>query len=354
MSRSLVLAAIVICIFVSGCSKLFQNPFSSGDDDDDGRPSAQPNRVIEPTAKFSVAIGGVAPGRDELVIYDNLESVRDFTGHTLECAPDDPIVILRPRPDFDSLAAGSGAKIVATDAGVTAIRCTVDGEEMENSWEVTVPPQYLIQIFVAEAGQQIAEEANLDSDNNVKLDSQSKTANALGAVIRNRINMINTADDPELFSADVLRYDIEPPASYYDEVITAPGQFSPTSPQDITHDTFENAQDRNFLDGEWLTAYDQAVLAAAGIFNGDIADLTGGSFAFFSPTEEEWNTISLAWNMNYTAIPEGAGFSDANFPSLAPIQLLIHPDVWKYADGRPAFVFARMRSPENFAIVNTP
>lgn len=353
MSRSLVLTAIVICIFVSGCSKIFQNPFA-GDDDDDGRPSALPSRVIEPTAKFSVAIGGVAPGRDELVIYDNLENVRDFSGRTLECAPDDPIVILRPRPDFDSLAAGSGAQLVATDAGVTAIRCTVDGEEMENSWEVTVPPQYLIQILLAEAGAQIADEAELGDDNNVTLGSQSKTANALGAAIRNRINFINMYDNPELFAADARRYDIEPPASYYDEVIMAPGQFSPTSPQDMTHDIFENAQDRNFLDEEWLTAYDQAVLTAAGIFNGDIADSTGGSFAFRSPDEEEWRLIATAWTLRYLAIPENSGFTDASFPTLAPIQILIHPDVWTYTDGRPAFVFARQRQPENSVIVNTP
>lgn len=353
MHKFLVPTAVVICIIFSGCSKIFRNPFA-GDDDDDGRPSALPSRVIEPTAKFSIAIGGVAPGRDELVIYDDMENVRDFSGRTLECAPDDPIVILRPRPDFDSLAAGSGVQIIATDAGVTAIRCTVDGEEMENSWEVTVPPQYLIQILLAEAGEQIKGEADLDGDGNVKLDSQSKTANALGAVIRNRIDMINTADDPKLFEVDERRYDIEPPASYYDEVIMAPGQFAPISPQDLTHDTFENAQDRNFLDEEWLTAYDQAVLTAAGIFNGDIADSTGGAFAFHSPAEEEWDAISLAWSTHYTAIPDGAGFSDADFPSLAPIQILIHPDVWTYTGGRPSFVFARVRSPENFAVVNMP
>jgi hypothetical protein len=55
-------------------------------------------------------------------------------------------------------------------------------------------------------------------------------------------------------------------------------------PDDPTHETYSNAQDRNFLDPATQLAYDQAVLTAAGIYNGDIKEFTGGAFAFLSPT----------------------------------------------------------------------
>lgn len=348
---------LVIAIFASqsACSELFKNPFS--DDDDDGRPSAAPDRVIEPTAKYSIAIGGVAPGRNELVIFQGDGNPRDFAGHILKCAPDDPILITRPRPGFDTEAAGSGVEIIATEPGVTAVRCTVDDTAIENVYEVTVPPQNLIQILVAEAGEQLADEAELDEERAgsvVGLASLSPTGNTVGAVIRNRVKLINSNDDPLLFSADSKEYDESPPASYYDAVIMADNQFSPTNREDPSYSIFSKAQDRNFLEGDWVKSYDQAVLTAAGIFNGDITDPTGGAFAFRSPNENEWPLISEALALGYTEIPDGAGFTDKTFPQLAPIQLLIHPDVSKYPDKRPAFVFARQRTLQDFAVVDKP
>lgn len=345
-----------ILIFTSGCSSIFRNPFGGGDDDDD-RPSAEPNRIVEPTAKFALAVGGVAPGRDELVIYDAMGNIRDFSGKNLECTAEESIVLIRNRPGFDSPAAGSGVQIVAIDSGVTGVRCKEDGSDIDGVYEVTVPPQNLIQVLVAEASEQLSDEATIDTDKGddvVALDSSSKTGNAIGAVIRNRIGRINAEDDPGLFEADAKYYDFDAPGSYYDAVITASGQFAPVHPKDPNHTTFEMAQDRNFLDEEWRIAYDQAVITAAGIFNGDILDTTGGAFAFISPTEEEWLVISESWIMHAPTVPFEAGFSDASFPSLAPVQLLIHPDVWKYKDGRPSFVFARSRTEADYAIVNTP
>ena len=71
-------------------------------------------------------------------------------------------------------------------------------------------------------------------------------------------------------------------------------------------------------------------------------------------TASEWSAISQAWTAAYLEIPDGAGWTDESFPAFAPIQILIHPDVWKYDDGTPSFVFARMRTETDFAVVNTP
>jgi len=348
---------LITCICLTGCGKLFQNPFDLFDDDDDGPPSATPDRVIEPTEKYSLAIGGVAPGRDELVIHDAGGDVVSFDGKSLECEDEEGILILRPRPGFETAAEGSGVLMIATEPGVTAVRCTVDGEELEYVYEVTVPPQHLIQILVAEAGQQMKEEADTDSSDEedvVSLESESPTGNALGSVIRNRINFINIDEDPELFVAIADDYYEDPPASYYDAVILAEGQFSPVAKYDPSNEIFEDSQDRNFLDGDWVVAYDQAVLTAAGIFNGDIKDTTGGSFAFRSPSAEEWSAIMAAWTSFELTVPASTGFSDATFPAFAPIQLLVHPDVWTYEDGRPSFVFARSKTAVDPAVSKSP
>lgn len=353
---------ILITIVFSGCSSvldnLLKNPFSGGDDDD--TPSAIPNRVTEPTAKYSIAVGGVAPGKDELIIYDSNKNVRDFSGQTLECAADDPIVLLKNRTGYDSVAAGSGVSMIATEAGVTAIRCSANGTELEEVYEITIPPQSLIQILVAEASEQLVSEAKTEKTEDeedtelVSQDSVSPTANALGSVIRNRISRINIDGEHELFSVDPKDYDLNPPVSYYDAVIMADGQFSPTNSADPSAKIFNNAQDRNFLEGDLVTAYDQAVLTASGIFNGDIIDNTGNAFAFLSPSESEWWPIAEALGLYYLTIPANAGVSDANFPTLAPIQILVHPDVWRYSDARPSFIFIRKRTLTDLAVVNKP
>ncbi len=350
-----VIASLLVLITCSGCWKNFFDPMGIFSQSGDERPSVIPDRVVNPTDKYLLALGGVAPGWDELVIFDNNENPQDFTGKTLECAADDEIVRLEVRPGYSDEASGSGVRIIPTEPGITAIRCSVDGEELDKVYEVTIPPQHLIQILIAEALGQLTDEAELDDDGDtVKLQSISPTGNALGSVIRNRILFINSHDKPDLFLADKDDYDLNPPASYYDAVIMAEGQFSPADPQDPNYDLFDDAQDRNFLNDDELVAYDQAVLTAGGIFNGDIDDTTTGAFAFMSPTPDEWSKIAQAWSMYYWSIPVGAGFSDADFPAFAPIQILIHPDVWKYDDGRPSFVFARMRTEEDFAVVNVP
>ncbi|MFA4873746.1 MAG: hypothetical protein WC690_00225, partial [bacterium] len=261
------------------------------------------------------------------------------------------------RNGYLTQAAGSGVAIVALKPGVVGIKCKLDGTDMDEIYEVTVPPQSLIQILVAEASQQLAEEAVIDEDvgaDVVALDSVSPTATALGSVIRRRIDLIDRDDKPELFGADPTDYNENPPASYYDAVIMAKDQFSPTNETDPTYETFVEASQRRLLTGEMLVAYDQAVITAAGIFNGDVLDNTGNAFAFLSPTQDQWNAIAQAFTVASLDIPANAGFTDASFPDLAPIQILIQPDVWKYDDGRPAFVFARIRLDNTFAVVNTP
>jgi hypothetical protein len=350
-------ALLILLLTCTGCWKDLIDPFGIFTGGGDDRPDVLPDRVLDPTDKFSLAVGGVAPGRDELIIFGTDGEPEDFTGKTLACEAEDEIVNLENRPGFSSQAAGSGVRIVPIEPGVTAIRCSVDGEEMAEVYEVTVPPQSLIQILVAEALQQLGDEAALDEEAEgsvVKLDSQSPTGNALGSVIRNRISQINMADDPGLFMADEDDYDEDPQASYYNAVIMAEGQFSPTDSDDPNYDLFWDAQDRNFLAEDELVAYDQAVLTAAGIFNGDIADNTTGAFAFRSPTEGEWNRLVQAWTMAYVEIPSGAGWTDESFPAFAPIQILLHPDVWTYEDGRASFVFARQRTEDDFAVVRTP
>lgn len=355
-----IILVILLLNFATSCKNPFTNPFDIFEDDDaggGGRPNYTPTRVVEPRDKFFVAVGGVAGGHDELVIYDESNNVRNFQGQTLACAADDPIVILKTRPGFASLAEGSGVQIVAIEPGVTAIRCTVDGQDLGSVYEVTVPPQELIQILVAEAGSIIGDEATVaevEGGSDVPQSSRSKTIEVLGMVIRNRIERINVADDPGMFSADVKDYDSDPPSSYYNAVINAPSQFAPTDRNDPTHEIFTLAQDRNFLEESWYVAYDQAVITASGIFNGDITDATALAFGFYSPTDDEWAVVgeALMWGRE---IPADAGMTDADFPSLAPIQLLIHPDVKTYEEGKkPSFIIVRSRQSTDAPITRVP
>jgi len=360
--RFIIIIYILMLTFLAGCWNPFSNPFSNPFDfggGDDERPSAQPNRITEPTQKFSLAVGGVAPGRDELVLYDDYGNIRNFIGDPLVCTADDEDMIrLVVRPGYETVSEGSGVRIIALLPGVTAITCVIGDIDLDDIYEVTIPPQSLIQILVAEAATQLVDEAELDDDYEdddvVSLTSSSPTGDAIGSVIRNRIEIINSEDDTSLFVADDSKYDEDPPASYYREVIFAANQFSPTNPEDPTYDILLDANDRDYLRGDELIAYDQAVITAAGVFNGDIADTTGWAFAFRSPTADEWELIGAAWNSGATELPEGVGFTDASFPALAPIQILIQPDVWTYDDGRPSFIFAREKESNEFAITNTP
>lgn len=312
--------------------------------------SITPDRVVEPTSKMALALGGVAPGRDELLFVDAEQKPITFPETaSVTCTVDPPIAQIEPRPDFASLAAGSGAKLTATSEGVAAVHCSDNQNTFDETYEVTVPPQSLIQILIAEASTQISAEAEI-ANRRVSLSSQSPTANALASVIRNRINMILDMDDPSLFAVDAAAFHADEPVSYYDAVILADGQFSPTTEDDPTHKTFLNAQDRNFIDEDLWAAYDQAVLTAAAAFNGDMLESAGGAFAYLSPSEEQWNLIEEAFNTQAQEIPDGVGTSDENFPALAPVQILLLDEIWKYDDGRPSFIFTRER-PDGAAAV---
>jgi hypothetical protein len=104
---------------------------------------------------------------------------------------------------------------------------------------------------------------------------------------------------------------------------------------------------------ELLAAYDQAVITAAKIFNGDITDTTGGAFAFRTPTESEWDAIYSAF-LAGEEIPPESGFTNDTFPSLEPIQILILDSIAKLDDDRPAFIFARKRLDGDPAITDVP
>ncbi len=320
-----------------------------GDDEED----AQENRAIEPTAVFSLALGGVAPGRDELVLYDDDGELLDTSERDLNCVASKEIVSFNPRPGFDNFSKGAGVQIIPQDEGITTITCLLDDVPLSETYEVIIPPQNLIQILIAEAQTQITDEATLDSEiDTVTLNSISPTADAIGSVINNRIAMIEDANNPGLFNIDTEDYDYDPIVSHYNTVILAPNQFSPTNSNDPTNELFSNAQDRNFLEQTSLIAYDQTVLTAADIFADDINDPTQGAFAFRSPTEEQWAIISEALNSETTEMPLATGVADVDFPAFAPLQIVIVDKVWTYEDGRPAFIFIRPRFDYEPAVIN--
>ncbi len=362
MQKIRIICLVIISALTAGCYNPFSNiwdMFGGGgsESEADERPSFLPTRVENPTEKLLLAVGGVPAGRDEIIIYDSNDQPRDLAGSTLVCLSDSDIVKVLPRPGFDTEAAGSGVRIVPVSAGVAAITCTLNSEDLGNTYEVTVPPQSLVQILFAEARGIMPGEATLEEDGEegeVAGDSRSPTAEALGSVIRNRIWFTNSKDKLELFGADPDNYDADPPESYYDSIIMAEGQFAPTDPADSNHEAFLDAEQRIFLEGDDIIAYDQAVLTAGGIFNGDIEDNTTGAFAFFTPTAEQWAQLALAWSLYYQILPDGAGVADISYPGFSPVQVLIHPDVPNGDGGIPAFVFIRMRTDTDYAVVKQP
>lgn len=339
-----ILVVLVLTLSCTGCWNPFSNPLSMFGIGNDS-PSATPDRVENPTDHFILALGGVTSGWDDLIIRDVMGNPVLFGQSVLNCWAESAIVEVTIRPGYFSQSDGSGVRLIPRDVGVTAVRCTVDGTDLGRVYEVTIPPQSLIQILVAEATEQLADEATLDEEIGagvVTLGSESSTGNALGAVIRNRIQRILDDGDPSIFGATPAAFETDPFGSYYDAVITAPDQFSPVLTSDPTHDLYERASARSQLSAAEKIAYDQAVLTAGGIFNGDIEDPTQGAFAFRSPTVEEWELLQGALASGATSIPEDSGFTDASFPTYAPIQIEIIPEVWKYSeDKRPSFVFAR-------------
>jgi hypothetical protein len=120
-------------------------------------------------------------------------------------------------------------------------------------------------------------------------------------------------------------------------------QFSPVDPNDPSHDEFENAAARSFLDKSLLAAYDQAVLAAAQVFDGSVIDPTQGAFGFRTPTVEEGLCLDLAAKTPSPVLPSSCDDPDARFPAFAPVQVLIHPQIPRLSDGRPAFIYYKAR-----------
>ncbi|MBI2346483.1 MAG: cell wall hydrolase [Deltaproteobacteria bacterium] len=326
------------------------------EDEPEQLPSTAP--TIEATALYRIALGGVAPGRDELIITAADGALRNLAEQTLAFTIEDPKVVgLLPRPTFSAFADGSGALIVPQRAGTTAIRYALDGVEQSDTFGVTIPPQSLIQILIGEARGQLKKEATV-TDGAVQLSGISPTGDAVAAVIRNRVAMINADHDPSLFAADPLNYYLDPPASSFTEVIEATQngtyQFSPVDPTDASHAVYTDAEARSFLATTHQFAYDQAVLTAASIFDGRTTDPTGGAFAFRSPTADQWSCLAQALQNRPADIPPACGPGDSNFPALAPVQILIHPNVAKYSDGRPTFVFYRQRPPGTSPVTNSP
>jgi len=332
------------------------NPASWFGSDDSGDPG--PSSAIEPTSTYAVALGGVAGGRDELVIYDDNGSVRDFSGSSLTFELDNNNVELSPRDGYADYMSGSGAKIVPKKVGTTNITYFVDGVSSPDKFKVIVPPQILIMILMGEARGEIEAEAQVDGDI-VLLDSSSPTANAIGAVVRNRLLLTDIYGDFNLFVVDKTEWNADPPTSNWEAVINAESggvyQFSPVDPLSFSNDIFTASALREALIGESeFIAYDQSVLSAAGIFANTTDDPTGGAFAFRSPTANQSVCLAGALLTRTTVLPSDCGPGDENFPAFAPVQILIHPSVSLTDDGRPSFVFYRNRSEDEPAVTNAP
>lgn len=359
------LLLIISCLLLTSCAPLLYYGISElleddkkGGEEATGENYSPTTPVIEASSTYAVALGGVAPGRDELILIDASGNIKDFTDKSLEFRPDTDVVGLLPRPGYEDFATGSGAKIIPQRVGFTFITYYIDNIEQADRFLAIVPPQSLIQMSVAEGSTQLTQEAEIENSSHVKLTSVSPTGDALGAVTRNRVDAIGFSGNYYLFGVNQVEWDIDPPASHYDSVILADNgglyQYSPVDPANPAHKTFTDAEARSFLDPAYHRAYDQAVLTSAYIFSNKTADPTGDAFAFFSPTEEEYEKILLAYSNNMVGLPEGCGVSDEDFPEFAPIQILILPNVWTYTDGRPSFVFIRSRESTEYAVVNTP
>lgn len=351
------LGVIILGLTLLGCgsvkdyiTKPFTDLFTSGDDAPAAGPTVTAQPVIEPTAKYALAMGGVAPGRDQLVLSGIL-------GKTLIFIAADPIVGFMTLPDKATYIEGPGAQIVPQKEGKTTFHYTVDDVASTATYAITIPPQALIQILIGEARGQIASEVTLASGA-VALTSRSITAEALASVIRNRVKLIDSESNPGLFDADPVKYNVGGDPAKYDAVIAATQagtyQFSPVDPTDPSHDSFTNAEARSFLDASLFAAYDQSVLSAAGVFDGTIDDPTGGAFGFRTPDAAETLCMDLAAKTPSPVLPSSCDEPDARFPALAPIQILIHPKIPRLSDNRPAFIFYRTRAASEPAVSTRP
>lgn len=308
-------------------------------------------REKDVSGKLALSLGGMAEGSDEVVLGEGLQ--------VLDLQNNDPdLFSLTVRDGFDSYTEGNGGKVVPQRVGIGYVTPVVSGQTVDPV-QVTIPPQKLVQILIGEARGEIDREATTEDDQ-VKPSSVSVTGDAVAAVIRNRIALINETGSPSLFVADQSLYESDPPLSSYEAVIEATSggvyQFSPVDPSDPGNEFYLAAENRSDLEEDLRNAYDQAILTAADIFNGDTTDPTGGAFGFYSPTKEEYEALQEALESGTLNFPSGAGTSEANFPALAPLQVLLLVEIApSSSDGDiPSFVFIRSRDFIDPAVTDRP
>lgn len=350
------IAVMIVALSLAACGSIadyFTKPFTSLLDSDDSSsetPTVTEQAVVEPTAKFALAMGGVAPGRDELLI-DPAPTAE------LKFSTTETIIGFLPRSGKATFTEGTGAQLIPQKEGRTTVHYTVGGVEAADTYTVTIPPQSLIQVLIGEARGQIAKEVTLASEA-VALTSRSLTAEAIASVVRNRALLIDAHSNPTLFEVDPVHYALGGEAGKVNAVIEAVQdgvyQFSPVDPDDPSHDEYTNAAARSFLDKTLHAAYDQSVLSAAQIIEGSVTDPTLGAFGFRTPTVDEGLCLDLAAQAPSPVLPVSCDDPDARFPALAPIQVLIHPKIPRLSEGRPAFIFYRARTISEPAVSSAP
>lgn len=307
---------------------------------------------------LALALGGVGAGMDEIQVTEETQ------GQVIGFEAADPsLVDFKPLTGFNSYDEGGGGRVIPSDVGITEVWYTLAGKR-QTVYEATIPPQSLIQILIGEARGPLSREVNLLADGVIDLASVSPTGDAVGAVIRNRISLIDEAASPGLFAANRTRYNAEAASSKYDAVIEASSssgvyQFNPVDTKDPTHEKYVAAARRDNLDQfeeDLFPAYDQAVLTAADVYNENLEDPTNGAFAFYSPSDSQYTVLKEALEGGAKTLPSGAGTSDAQFPAYKPIQVLILPGVaTKTEDSEiPSFVFVRPRESSDPAVTAVP
>ncbi|MBI2980924.1 MAG: hypothetical protein HYY44_01235 [Deltaproteobacteria bacterium] len=295
---------IILPFIVTGClSTGGEGDFPSGN-------ATQKEKDV--SGKLALALGGNAEGHDLVTVDGGAPKVLEFKTENGD------LFKLEVPSGFGSFAEARSARLVPQKAGIGYLTPIVDSREREPV-QITIPPQKLIQILFGEAGGQLAREASR-GEFDVKSSSVSVTGDALGAVIRNRIRM-------------------------------------PVNPGDENNDRYLDAVLRSSLrNDDDLIAYDQSVLTAVDIFNEETEDPTEGAFAFYSPTDEEYLVLRAALETADVTLPDGAGTSDAKFPNLAPVQVLILKEIATATSrtNRPSFVFVRERDSAEPAVTDVP
>ncbi|MDO8643771.1 MAG: hypothetical protein Q7S00_02245 [bacterium] len=353
---------ILLILFLSfsvGCA-LFDAPAEEedpGPEGEDTETAASGARSKNDSNTLALALGGVGAGMDEINIAGNLN------GEAVGFEAADPSLF-----GFDfitgtsSFTEGAGGRVIPKKVGIGTVWPTIAGQ-FGTIYTITTSPQSLIQILIGEARGQLTREAAMLDEETINLNSVSPTGDAVGAVIRNRIDLIEDQGSPGLFAANRTLFYSDQPESSYDAVIegNANGvyQFSPVDPTDPTHEKYLAAAVRDTLvdfEEDLLTPYDQAVLTAADVFNRSLTDPTKGAFGFYSPSASQYDKIQQAFLNQATVLPSGVGTSDAQYPAFKPIQILILPAVATTSSDSdvPSFVFVRGRNSGDPAVTNVP